>query len=152
MTRAPERPALPVVDVEDVAAALRRSGSRLSAARRLVLEALFASEEPVSAEQIAAGLGGRSAPCELTSVYRTLERLEALGVVRHLHVGHGPGRYLLEREGSREYLACERCGAVRAVAPAELDAVRAQIGELTGYAVRFDHFPLHGLCERCARS
>ena len=46
--------------------------------------------------------------------------------------------------------SCESCGAVRAVAPAELDAVRAAVLAAVGYRARFTHFPLAGLCPACA--
>ena len=51
----------PVVEAPTAAAAahtLRRRGLRLSAARRVVLTALFAADRPLSAEEIAAGAGG----------------------------------------------------------------------------------------------
>ena len=76
-----------------------------------MLEALFLADGPVSAEELAAGLGGQVPPSDLASVYRNLETLERHGVVRHVHLGHGPGRYALAGTGEREYLVCERCGA-----------------------------------------
>jgi Fur family ferric uptake transcriptional regulator len=83
-------------------------------------------------------------------VYRNLERLESLGVVRHVHLGHGPGLYMLVGSGDREFLTCERCQRVTVVDPAGLDAVRAQIRERFGYEARFGHFPIVGLCAECA--
>ena len=75
---------------------------RVSAARRLVIEALFTAKEPVSAEQIAAGLGGRLPGSDITSVYRNLETLERVGLIRHFHAGHGPGLYAPSaRDGAR---------------------------------------------------
>lgn len=149
MTVAPHRPALAFADLDEALAALRRAGCRVSAARRVLLEALFAAEGPVSAERLADGLGGRLMPSDLTSVYRNLERLEELGVVRHVHLGHGPGLYVLAGE-EREYLVCERCDAVRTAQPGDLDAVRENIRERFGYEARFSHFPILGLCARCA--
>jgi Fur family ferric uptake transcriptional regulator len=149
VTFAPHRAALPFRDIEDVAAALRRDGGRLTAARRLVLEALFAADGPVSVEQIATGAGGRT-PIEPTSVYRNLEKLEELGVVRHVHLGHGPGLYTLAGAVEREYLVCEDCGRVTVADPARLERVRAVIREDLGYEARFGHFPMHGLCPECA--
>ncbi|MFN2450673.1 MAG: Fur family transcriptional regulator, partial [Candidatus Baltobacteraceae bacterium] len=87
---------------------------------------------------------------DIASVYRNLETLGSLGLVRHFHAGHGPGRYVLEGVGDREYLACESCGALESVEPAALDGVRAQVRELSGFEVRFAHFPIVGLCPRCA--
>ena len=93
--------------------ALRARGLRVSAARRLVLEALFAAERPVDRRGDRRGLDGR---CRRRprSVYRNLETLEALGLVRHVHLGHGAGRYALAGAPTRGYVACERCGALRA--------------------------------------
>ena len=150
MTVAPERPSLTFSTIEEVARELRRLGGRLSAARRGVLEALFAAEGPVSADFIASGLGGRVATADLATVYRNLERLEELGVVRHVHLGHGPGLYALAGQGDREYLACERCGRVTSVEPAALDGVRRSIERRFGYRAHFAHFPIVGLCEACA--
>jgi Fur family transcriptional regulator, ferric uptake regulator len=147
MTVAPERRALAFETIEEVTEALRRAGHRVSTPTRMVLEALFAADAPVSAEQLAAEA---NAPLELTTVYRNLERLEQLGAVRHVHAGHGPGLYALARGGEREYLACERCGRVIAVPPAELDAVRTQLRDQFGFSARFSHFPIVGRCERCA--
>jgi Fe2+ or Zn2+ uptake regulation protein len=151
MTFAPRTPPSPVSDMAAAAAALRRQGSRLSQPRRQVLEALFAAEEPVSAEQLAGGLQGRTTPVELTSVYRALEYLEELGVLRHMHLGHGPGLYALVASSSeREYLVCERCAKVTAVDAARLDAIREQIHASFGYRASFSHFPIVGLCDSCA--
>jgi len=150
MTLAPRREALAFDDVDEVAEAIRERGGRLSSARRVVLAALFAAEGPVSAEYIADGLDGRMIRSEVSSVYRNLERLEELGVVRHVHVGHGPGLYALESGTQREYLVCERCNRVDTVDAERLDPARAEIREQFGYEARFSHFPIVGLCKRCA--
>jgi Fur family ferric uptake transcriptional regulator len=149
MTVAPRREPLRFEDLADVVAALRRDGGRLTAPRRQVLEALFAAEGLVSAEQIAAG-AGTGVEIEPASVYRNLERLEELGVVHHVHLGHGPGLYGLVGHGEREYLVCEDCGRVTAADPEQLDRARAAIREDLGYEARFTHFPIHGRCAHCA--
>ena len=151
MTVAPKSKRLEFDTLEDVAAALRARGGRLTTPRRLVLQALFATDDLVPAERIAAGTD-TGIPLDLTSVYRNLERLEQLGVVRHIHVGHGPGVYGLLSHGEREYLVCEVCGKVTPADAEQLDRVRAVIREQFGYEVRFTHFPIHGRCADCARS
>jgi Fur family ferric uptake transcriptional regulator len=135
--------------VDAAVAALRERGLRVSAARRLVLESLFAADAPVSAERIAAGVAGRVPRSDLASVYRNLETLEELGLVRHVHLGHGPGLYALVTDEEREYLVCESCDAVRVVATSELDGVRDGIRNTFGFDARFGHFPIVGLCPDC---
>jgi Fur family transcriptional regulator, ferric uptake regulator len=137
-------------DLGAAIAAMRRKGLRVSAARRLVLEALLAADGPMSAEQIAEGIGGRVPSSDIGSVYRNLQALEDIGVVRHVHLGHGPGLHALAVSGEREYLTCERCADYRAVRPHELDAVRDLIQRQFGYRASFIHFPIVGLCDGCA--
>ena len=131
-------------DLEAAAAVVRSAGLRLSTSRRLVLEALYRADGPLTADQLAGGM-------DVASVYRNLETLEQLGLVRHVHLGHGPGLYVGAFAGVREYLLCESCGAVRAVEPGSLDAVRAAVRRDFGFEARFTHFPIAGRCPDCSR-
>lgn len=139
-----------IEDLGSAMAAIRERGLRVSSARRLVIEALLAADGPMSAEQIAEGIGGRVPASDIGSVYRNLQALEDIGVVRHVHLGHGPGLHALAVTGEREYLTCERCADYRALVPEELDPVRELIERLFGYQARFIHFPIVGLCPACA--
>jgi Fur family ferric uptake transcriptional regulator len=134
----------------DYAMLMRERGLRVSAARRLVLEALLAADGPMSAEQIAEGIGGRVPSSDIASVYRNLQAFEDVGLVRHVHLGHGPGLHALAVGGELEYLTCERCADYRAVPREELDAVRDLVEVGFGYRASFTHFPIVGLCRSCA--
>jgi Fur family transcriptional regulator, ferric uptake regulator len=147
----PFRDSIQVDDLEGALQTLRESGHRVTAPRRLILEALFAAEGPVSAEYVADGMGGTSTPMDTASVHRILSQLEELGLVRHVHIGHGPGLYALAGQNEREYLACERCGRVTTVEPGKLDSIRRSIRKRFGYEARFTHFPILGLCRSCQR-
>jgi Fur family ferric uptake transcriptional regulator len=131
-------------------ALMRKRGLRVTAARRLVLEALMAADGPMSAEQISEGIGGRVPSSDIASVYRNLQAFHDIGIVRHVHLGHGPGLHALAVSGEREYLTCERCADFLAVAPQELDAARELIERRFGYRASFTHFPIVGLCPACA--
>jgi Fur family ferric uptake transcriptional regulator len=109
-----------------------------------VLEALFAADGPVSADDIATRLR-----LDLASVYRNLETLESQGLVRHVHLGHGPGLYALLGRGEHEYLFCDRCGAVRALTPEQLAPIRSELKQRFGYEARFTHFAIVGTCPAC---
>lgn len=143
MTMPAHAPAAGARDAAAAANALRARGLRVSSARRLLLQALFAADGPMTAEALADG-------GDLTSVYRNLETLEQVGLVRHRHLGHGPGLYEPTGVPARELVVCERCGHRLALAPEDLDAVRAAVREATGFTARFTHLPLVGLCEQCA--
>jgi Fur family ferric uptake transcriptional regulator len=135
--------------IEAAVATVRGRGFRMSSARRLVLEALFAANAPITAEQIARGLDGRLPRSDLGSVYRNLEILERLGVVRHLRGANGPGLYAIAREGEEGFLACERCGEVRPANPRAVVLIRAAVRKAFGYDASFRSFPIVGVCPRC---
>jgi len=145
MTVAPDVPALQVGDPAEALAKLRHSGLRISTARRLVVEALFAADGPVAAAQLAQRLA-----LEESSVYRNLEVLEQHGLVRHVHLGHGPGLYVLAGRTDGEFLYCEGCGRVTVLEPHDLDAIRTEILDRFGLTAGFAHFPIVGLCAECA--
>jgi Fur family transcriptional regulator, ferric uptake regulator len=149
MTLAHTAPAVSVEDVDDAIARLRERGLRASAARRIVLEALFLAERPLTAEEVAEGIPGRVPRSDLASVYRNLETLEEVGLVRHVHLGHGPGMYALAGDHDREYLVCASCGVARAVSVGELAVVRDLIWEQLQFAASFQHFPIVGRCATC---
>ena len=102
----------------------------------------------VTAEAIAAGLDGRFPTSDLASVYRNLDTLEQAGLVHHIHIGHGPGRYLLAR-GAGGYAVCDRCEAHVALTPAALAPVAATVRDACGFEPDFSHFAITGRCSSC---
>ena len=141
---------LPVPSLSAALGTLRARGLRVSTARRLVLEALFAAERPITADEVAGGLEGRLPVSDLASVYRNLDTLEALGVVRHVHVGHGAGRYAIAGPGEAGYAACERCGRHVTLDATALGAIRAALDDACGFEPALAHFPILGTCPDCA--
>jgi Fur family ferric uptake transcriptional regulator len=128
----------------DALALLREQGVRITGSRQAVLGVLFADTELRTAEEIAA-----AAYVDLASAYRNLETLEQLGVVRHVHLGHGPGLYARSGVAELEHAVCEYCGAHQSVAAADLHAARDAIYAATGIVARFSHFPIVGRCAAC---
>jgi Fe2+ or Zn2+ uptake regulation protein len=137
-------------DISSALHALRLRGLRVSAARRLVLEALYRADGPVTAEEIATGLGGELPGSDLGSVYRNLDTLEREGLIGHAHVGHGPGLYALHGRGGGAIACCEGCGERRSIERAALATLREAVRDACGMEPAFGHFPLLGLCANCA--
>jgi Fur family ferric uptake transcriptional regulator len=91
----------------------------------------------------------RSAPAvNITTVYRSLDLLERLGLLRHTHLGHGAPSYSAH-EHEHVHLVCHRCGRVTE-APRRLMADLADRldGEF-GFGLDVSHLALSGLCRGC---
>lgn len=147
MSAQPDVPPRPLGSLAEALASLREAGLRVSTPRRLVLQGLFAADGPVSAAHLA-----RELSLDESSVYRNLELLEQRGIVRHIHLGHSPGLYVLSGPEELEYLYCERCERVTVLPPGRLDGVRERIHAELGHTVRFRHFALVGTCATCAEA
>ena len=145
MTAAPETPRRSFDDMEGALAILREQGLRVSSARRLVLQSLFAADGPATAEAIA---GRTGLTLDLASVYRNLETLERVGIVQHVHLGHGPGRYVLSTR-SGGWTTCESCGTSTRIEPEALQQIRVVVTQFTGFDAGFGHFPIVGRCPAC---
>jgi Fe2+ or Zn2+ uptake regulation protein len=85
----------------------------------------------------------------LSTVYRTLDALEHLGVVTHVHLGHGRAIYHLTDE-LHHHAACERCGAVLELPDTILDDVQATLERSYGFELDAHHFAFVGRCRTCA--
>lgn len=110
-----------------------------------MLETLVREARPISPLDLAQAAGD----LDIASTYRSLEALEAAGLVRHVHLGHSAGLYELAEPTPREYAVCDECGTAIAFAPERLDAARDEIERALGYRARFSHFPIVGTCASC---
>ena len=149
MTVAHASRTVPASGMAAAIAALRANGLRISTARRVALEALFAADGPATVEELAAGIEGRLPESDVASLYRNLETLEQLGLVRHLHAGHGAGRYVLSGQAPAGFVACERCGGFEPLSAEAVAAIRVLVAAETGYEPGFTHFPIVGRCVAC---
>ena len=122
---------------------LRSRGLRVSATRRALVQALFASPEPLTADQLADGL-------DRASVYRNLAQLEEAGLARHVHAGPGPSRWEPTTNAPRAYVTCDGCSAIVHLDVATAERIRAAARSACGFAPDLSRYPLVGRCPACA--
>jgi Fur family ferric uptake transcriptional regulator len=130
---------------------LRARGLRLTAQRQLVLEAVY-SLGHATPDQVHAAVARTAAGVNITTVYRTLELLEELGLVTHAHLSHGSPTYHAVGEDQHVHLVCRDCGAVDEVAPSMLDDLVRTLESSRGFRVDIGHVALFGVCASCAES
>ena len=95
----------------DLHATLKAKGYRLTPQRQLVLDAVAAPRPRHAGRDLRRGAADR-AGVNLSTVYRTLELLEELGLVTHAHLGHGAPTYHAADGGDHLHLVCRDCGVV----------------------------------------
>ena len=84
-----------------------------------------------------------------SSVYRALEALSGVGVVQHIHLGHGATAYhLTDGDDAHVHLQCRSCGAVLDLPAEILDPVAAYVAR-AGFELDPTHTALSGSCAAC---
>ncbi|MDX6209255.1 MAG: Fur family transcriptional regulator, ferric uptake regulator, partial [Frankiales bacterium] len=105
---------------------LRARGYRLTPQRQLVLEAVdrlghaTPDELVVEVRKTAGGVN-------ISTVYRTLELLEGLGLVTHAHLGHGAPTYHAVTGNEHVHLVCRSCEHVDEVPPETVASLVLQL-------------------------
>ena len=134
--------------VEGVLDLVRQQGGRVTSSRRLLLRALFDSNEHHTAEELAVLVQQQSPDIHLSTIYRNLDELERLGVIVHSHLGHGPATYHLAASAHGHFV-CEECGKM-IEAPDNLFASLAQVARSQfDFTIDPHHFAMLGRCANC---
>ena len=127
---------------------LRARGLRVTPQRRLVVDAVTALGHSTP-EQICERVQQRLPSVNLSTVYRTLELLEDLGIVSHTHLGHGAPTYATS-EHEHVHLVCHHCGAVDEIDVDALEALAESLRASHGFRLDATHVALSGTCRACA--
>ena len=136
--------------LESLVGEMRTRGTRVTSARRALLAALVDAEHHhLSAQDIAAAVQRAVPDVHLSTIYRSLDSLEALGIVDHVHFGHGRAIYHLSDE-PHQHLLCEVCGAVVEVPDDVFAELAATVRRAYGFVIRPHHFAVVGRCAPCA--
>lgn len=136
--------------IDEVLALLRARGGRVTTPRRVILAALLEGDEHVTADELTARVQRRHPEIHQSTVYRTLETLAELGVVDHVHLGHGGAVFHLADE-RHQHLLCSSCGLVIEAPDDVVDGLVHRLDEQYGFALDARHFALTGVCRDCRR-
>ena len=134
---------------DDWQAELRARGYRLTPQRQLVLEAVGTLGHGTP-EEIVAAVRKTASGVNISTVYRTLELLEELGLVQHTHLGHGAPTYSVATDDDHVHLVCRDCGGVDEVASEVVEDVVRRLSAERGFTVDVGHFAVFGRCRACA--
>jgi Fur family ferric uptake transcriptional regulator len=129
-------------------AELRARGYRLTPQRQLVLEAVGELGH-ATPEDIATAVRRTASGLNISTVYRTLELLEELGLVQHTHLGHGAPTYSVSTDDDHVHLVCRHCGAVQECAAEVLGEAVRRLADERGFALDVGHVALFGRCATC---
>jgi Fur family transcriptional regulator, ferric uptake regulator len=133
---------------EDWREKLRGSGYRLTPQRELILRAVETLGH-ATPDEVLAKVREQSSAVNVSTVYRTLEVLEELGLVRHAHLSDRAPTYHSVTGYEHFHLVCRNCHRIVSVDPDVLEPLNDRLQELHGFVVDVGHLTIFGRCGSC---
>jgi Fur family ferric uptake transcriptional regulator len=134
--------------VDELADRLRGSGYRLTPQRQLILGAVEQLGH-ATPDEVLGAVREHASAINASTVYRTLEVLEELGLVRHTHLSDRAPTYHSTRGPEHFHLVCRNCGRVRSVDPDVADALLEALRREHDFEVDLGHLAVFGRCTDC---
>ena len=131
------------------AAALRRQGYRLTSQRLLMLEVLKNSANHLSAEAIHAEVAAQYPLTNVATVYRNLQWLHEIGLIRKIDLGRGHLLWEYAGPTHHHHLICQNCDSVQEIDNHVVECLSAHVREHYGFEVNLDHLAIFGRCAAC---
>ncbi|HVT69315.1 MAG TPA: Fur family transcriptional regulator [Trebonia sp.] len=127
---------------------LRSRGYRVTPQRQLVLEAV-AGLGHATPEEIAASVQRTARGVNISTIYRTLELLDGLGLLTHTHLNHGAPTYHLASDADHVHLVCQNCGKIDEAGPEEVAPLTKVLDQRHGFETNVSHLTVFGRCDDC---
>jgi Fur family ferric uptake transcriptional regulator len=128
---------------------LHERGLRWTPQRRTLIEVLSRSDGHVTGSELVERCRALDPETTPSTVYRTLDVLEELGLVRHGHGADGREEFHVLPAVEHGHLHCAACGATWEI---EADEAASLVGSLKvsrGFAVDLSHITIVGTCAEC---
>jgi Fur family transcriptional regulator, ferric uptake regulator len=129
---------------------LRARGLRWTPQRRMLVEVLARSNGHVTGAELVERSRAVDPATTPSTVYRTLDVLEEVGLVRHAHGADGREEFHVLPEREHGHLHCASCGSVRELGPADVGELAKSLREAHGFEVDLSHVTIVGRCASCA--
>jgi Fur family ferric uptake transcriptional regulator len=135
---------------DDMPAILRRRGLRWTPQRRVLLDVLAGTSGHVTGAELVERCREVDPTTIPSTVYRTLDVLEDLGIVRHAHGVDGREEFHVMPAADHGHLYCTGCRGTWEIGAEELGALSATLEATRGFRIQLSHVSIAGRCESCA--
>jgi Fur family ferric uptake transcriptional regulator len=130
---------------------LRASGLRWTPQRRTLIDVLSKTDGHVTGAELIERCRQLDPATIPSTVYRTLDVLEGLGLLSHSHRADGREEFHVQPTEAHGHLHCTSCGTTWEVLSGEADAVVASMRRSRGFTVELSHLSISGQCADCAK-
>ena len=124
---------------------------RLSHPRLLIYQELSDTKTPMSPQELYQILLKKQKRIGLTSIYRSLDLFESMGMVFKIINGSSMKYKLCEIEDHHHHIICKACGNVVELNFCDISDWSKKVTESTGYQVIDHQLNFYGFCKACKK-
>ncbi len=124
-------------------------GYRLTRSRLSILDGLVASEGHISADELADIVHESDPMVGRMTVYRTLDLLTELNLIRPVYQGTAAAHYILMDDGHHHHLVCSSCNQVIEFDQCLLREIEQTIGDHYQFEIQGHLLEIYGRCLEC---
>jgi Fur family transcriptional regulator, ferric uptake regulator len=135
--------------LDEIQVALKQKGYRLTSSRHKIVQALLGCGGHVTADGLLEVVHAIDKSVGRMTVYRTLELLSELGLIRPVYQGTGAAHYILLGGGHHHHLICSGCDAVIEFEECGLQEVGKLLAERFNFVVEGHLVEFYGRCPNC---
>jgi Fur family ferric uptake transcriptional regulator len=135
---------------ESVPDLVRSRGLRWTPQRKVLVDVLSTADGHVTGSELVERCREIDPATTPSTVYRTLDVLEALGLVRHGHGPDGREEFHVLPESDHGHLHCQACGATWELSAEEAAGLVRSLRRRQGFVVDLSHVTIVGRCAGCA--
>jgi Fur family transcriptional regulator, ferric uptake regulator len=128
---------------------LHARGLRWTPQRRVIIGVLSRADGHVTGAELVDRCRALDPATTPSTVYRTLDVLEDLGIVRHAHGANGREEFHVLPEADHGHLHCLGCQETWEIGEREAAALVRALREERGFIVDLSHLSVSGLCRDC---
>lgn len=129
---------------------LKASGYKLTKPRRTVLEILCSQHAHLTSTEVLAAAAARPDPIGRASVFRTLDLLTELSIIRPTYIRPGTPNYIvMPEDGHHAHIICPRCSQIIEIDDCEIEGLLSELVERHHIRISGHLLELYGECESC---
>jgi Fur family ferric uptake transcriptional regulator len=127
---------------------LRENNLRFTTERVIILEEIFSSPSHFDAEQLFIQIRNKHKHISRATVYRTLDLLSQIGIVKKEHLGQGYASYELDLNvPHHDHMICVECGKVVEFVDEVIEKRQKEISEKYGMDMIRHQLQIFGRCK-----
>ena len=124
-------------------------GQRNSKNRDSIIAVLMNEKVPISVENIFLKIKEKNKKLSISTVYRIIDKLLKLGIVREASRQDDKKLYELVQNGHHHYIICTKCKKMTILDSCPITEIEQKISDETGFYITGHKYEIYGECQEC---